>query len=327
MDLYFNTQSFFTRWIVSSGGLRESFVVIDIGVLGGENPRWHLLGDYLVVHGFDASEAAIEDLHRQNAGKSARHYYAIAAGNEDGERLFYFNNANPSSSSFYLQGAGRAGDEERAIPMRRLDTLYAEGVIPQADFLKIDVEGFESDVLEGAQKVSERLLGAEIETSFNVSPTYPDTHFVTMQRMLFRSRLLVFDLNFNRVPRPSYREALSRMAPNTRSDIGRPATVNVFFGRDLIDEADHSENYPTAPPAASVDQIIKTMMICELHGLNDVAYDIAVRFRDRLGERFDVEKGMALLVDPLCRPIVEIGLRHTPALLRRAIRRRLFSAD
>jgi hypothetical protein len=56
MDLCFNRDARFTRWVVANGFLAESFVMIDIGVQGGENPRWHLLGDRLVVHGFDARE-------------------------------------------------------------------------------------------------------------------------------------------------------------------------------------------------------------------------------------------------------------------------------
>ena len=43
MDIFFNANPEFTKWIASSGALREPFVVLDVGVLGGENPRWHFL--------------------------------------------------------------------------------------------------------------------------------------------------------------------------------------------------------------------------------------------------------------------------------------------
>jgi hypothetical protein len=64
------------------------------------------------------------------------------------------------------------------IPIRRLDSLLAEGVIPTADFIKVDVEGFEKDVLLGARELLRAgVLGLEIETNFGVSPTYPKSHF------------------------------------------------------------------------------------------------------------------------------------------------------
>src|SRR5580704_18181174 len=146
MDLWFNSTALFTRWVVSAGLLEGPFVVVAVGVQGAENVRWHLLGDYLVVHGFDAIEEVVGLLRRENADYPNRHYHWLAAGSVDEERAFYVNEAESTSSSFYAQGADRFGLREkraeraRMVTVRRLDTLLAEGVIPGADFLKCDVE-------------------------------------------------------------------------------------------------------------------------------------------------------------------------------------------
>src|SRR5262249_47828217 len=62
MDLYANEDAKFTKWVTASGFLHESFVLVDVGVQGGEHRHWHLLGDHLVVHGFDALEEAVAQL-------------------------------------------------------------------------------------------------------------------------------------------------------------------------------------------------------------------------------------------------------------------------
>src|SRR3954467_6187439 len=148
MDLRFNERCPFTRWAISAGLLREPFVVVDVGVQGGENVRWHALGDYLVVYGLDPIAEVIEALQRENRGKSQRHYLMLAAGSVDEERTLYFNAADSCSSSFYEQGSDRFGnynnrrDTPRRVAVKRLDTLIAEGAIEQPDFLKVDVEGF-----------------------------------------------------------------------------------------------------------------------------------------------------------------------------------------
>jgi hypothetical protein len=116
--------------------------------------------------------------------------------------------------------------------------------------------------------------------------------------------LLLFDIGFNRLPRASFRRRLAccgfEVEPG--DDVwGRPATLNVLFCRDLIDEADHSENYAKPCHPVGVEQMIKTMIICELYGLNDVALDMAERFAALLGSRLDVEQAITLLADPLCR--------------------------
>jgi FkbM family methyltransferase len=310
MDLCFNIDAEFTRWVVSAGLLHERFVVADIGVQGGENPRWNLLGDHLIVHGFDAINEVIEALQQRHDRDAKRHYHWIAAGSADEERSFYFNAADPCSSSLYAQGADRFGSSEkrveqaRTVLVRRLDTLLSEGTIARPDFLKVDVEGFEKDVLLGASETLRSVLGVEVESNFNLSPSYPKSHFAAVHELLVERHLLVFDISFNRVPRASFQQALVRKGlPPIRDpwSVGKPATLNVLFCRDLIDEADHSENYAAAPALASVDQLIKMMIVYELHGLNDIAVDTAVRFRNVLAPRLDVERAIDLLADPFCR--------------------------
>lgn len=311
MDLAFNASSPFTRWVVEANLLHEPFVVIDIGVQGGENPKWHLLGDHLVVHGLDPIEEVIETLRRDNAGKPNRHYHWLAAGSQDGSMEFYFNAADPCSSSFYPQGGdrfrkdGARVEQPRPVEVRRLDSLLNQGVIPRADFIKVDVEGFESEVFAGGGNLLSSVLGIETETNFNISPVVPKSHFVTIHDVLLRHGLLVFDLNFNRIPRATFQAALLRKGLSPIADqesVGRPATLNVLFCRDLISETDQPQNYAGLPRTQqSVDALIKVIIIYELYGLSDIALDTVARFSDRLGERLDVAKAVVLLADPDCR--------------------------
>jgi FkbM family methyltransferase len=277
-------------------------------VQGGENIRWRPLGDHLVVHGFDPIEEIVQQLTEESRGRSNRHYYCMAVGNADGEQAFYFNPVNPSESSMYERRADQsdenASEQVRTVPIRRLDSLLAEGLIPKADFVKIDVEGYEKDVLLGAPKLLRAdVLGLETETNFGVSPAYPKSHFGTLAELALESHLLVFDLVFNRIPRESFQRALVHkgLTPISKVDpVGRPATVNVLFGRDLIDEVDRQSNYQSPCRPFSVCQLIKSMIVCELYSLNDVALDTAERFADRLGAHLDVDRAVRLLADPDC---------------------------
>jgi FkbM family methyltransferase len=308
MDLGLNRKAEFTRWVVGAGLLTEPFVLIDVGVQGGENIRWRPLGDHLTVHGFDPIEEVAQSLTEENRGRSNRHYHPIALGDADGVRAFYFNSANPTASSMYRQAAGRfeveTVEQVRMVPIRRLDSLLAEGVIPKADFIKIDVEGFEKYVLLGARELLRAgVLGLQTETNFAVSPSYPKGHFGTLTELALENHLMVFDIAFNRIPRASYQRALIRkgLEPISEQDaLGRPATVDVLFSRDLIDEVDHPYNYRGPCRPFSVNELIKSIIIFELHALNDVALDTAERFTERLGVRLDVDRAVRLLADPDC---------------------------
>jgi FkbM family methyltransferase len=307
-DLWFNQNSAFTRWIVSKGLLQEPFVLVDVGVQGDAHNRWDVLGDHLVVHGFDPIEEVISGLQKRNGQRPNRHYYHVAIGDNDGEATFYFNAANPTASSMYSQGGARfhreLSERPRTVPMRRLDSLLGDGTISAADFLKVDVEGFERSVLAGSRTLlSAGVLGVETETNFGVSPTYPKGHFFALSEILVEHYLLTFDLSYNRVPRLSFIEALAQRADERAvgAEHGKPATVNVLFCRDLIDESDAPHHYLSSPHAVNLDQILKMMAIYELYGLNDIALDTAVRFRELLSKRLDVERAIVLLADAWCR--------------------------
>jgi FkbM family methyltransferase len=310
MDFALNPNPEFTKWVVNARLVAEPFVLIDVGVQGGENIRWGPLGDYLTVYGFDPIAEVIDRLKQKNAGRPNRHYHWLAVGNTDGETSFYYNAANPTASSMYQQGQSRfdvqTTEQVRMVPMRRLDGLFADGLIPKADFLKVDVEGYEKDVLLGARDLLHAgVLGMQIETNFSVSPHYPRSHFGTIAEFALDGHLLVFDIGFDRIPRASFQRALMRkgVKPNAHQDeVGKPATVDVLFCRDLIDEVDHQENYVTACQPTTIDQVIKMMIICELYGLNDIALDTAERFANLLGTRLDVDRAIWLLADPDLRP-------------------------
>jgi FkbM family methyltransferase len=291
IELYFNTSPEFTKWIVKYGALKEAFVVVDVGVLGGESSRWHFLGDHLVVHGFDAAEEAIAELRARSPGKN-RFYYPTAIGNEDGERIFFFDHLHPTDSSFY--GTSEGWRDSRLVEIRTLDSLLMKGAIPQADFLKVDVEGFERDVFLGAQNLlSGGVLGVEVETNFETSIDYRKGHFSAIYDLLLGPGLKLFDLNFDRKLQPTY--AQMQRPTDSVAGAGIPSTFNMLFARDLIAEHDGKQYYERPPIEPSVDQILKTMVICELYGLSDVAVEIAQVFSERLQPRIDVEQAIELL--------------------------------
>ena len=59
--------------------------------------------------------------------------------------------------------------------MRKLDTLYARCELPKADFIKIDCEGYEPQVLHGAEAylTASCPLGVDVETTFTSIRRYP----------------------------------------------------------------------------------------------------------------------------------------------------------
>lgn len=231
MDLYWNRNPAFTNWVVTSGLLQESFVVVDIGCQGGEHPRWQSLQNHLELHSFDALAEVIDELKEANAAHSNKHYYQIAIGDKDGEKEFVVVKDNPYESSFYAD-PNRDNLEHRRVAVRTLDSLFAEGVIGPADFMKIDIEAYEVMALRSASNFlsSAGLLGAEVETSLGVSPTYPRTQLVEICDLLIPHRFLFADLAHDNWARPAAQDLLRQVHGESNVNVryGVPATFNVL---------------------------------------------------------------------------------------------------
>lgn len=225
MELFSNTSNRLTHWLVSRGVLTSPFVLVDVGVQGGINPRWNALGDHLVVYGFDLLEEEIAPLRR--AAGARHHYFPIGLADQDGE-LDILVPENRFETKLYSSGSG----DQRRVPIRRLDTLFREQIVPAADFIKMDCEGFEPVVLSGAGSflAASNIIGVDSESNFNSGPRLTNTHFSQLCDPLVRERLLVFDLQFNRLPVIA--------SPTFETGICRPATLNVLFARHLVQERD-----------------------------------------------------------------------------------------
>jgi FkbM family methyltransferase len=313
MDLYHNSMPLFTQWVLRNDYLHEPFVVVDVGVQGGPHSRWECLGTQAHIYGFDPISEVIESL---NKSKGPNQFYrAIALGDEDGKREFKVT-ANTYESSFYSSNMDSGTQDgialgARTVEIRRLDTLFAAGEIPPADYIKLDCEGFEPEVIRGARKYLARsnILCVTTETNFGVSPVYLRTPFVDICEMVSEHRLLVFDVNAVRIPRQSYVAARTQqpwpepdlMRDYPRLDVGQPTNFDFVFCRDFVAEAISPHHFVTLPEASlapTVDKLIKSMINFELHGLMDCAVELAEHFRATLSLRFEVDEAIANLIGP-----------------------------
>jgi FkbM family methyltransferase len=281
----------FTDWIVKSGLLREPLRIIDVGCQGGLHPRWRWLGDHLQAWAFDPLPDVIEKLSQSNLAPDRVRYFCMGLGNEDGQRMFSRNERDPFGSSF-LPKAVRETDIGRDsagnLPgywsrptIRKLDTLFDERLFSDIDHLKMDCEGFEVEILRGAQRFIERsgVFAVESESHLKLHPWHDPTHFVDLYKLLGPYRFDVYDLHFYRDTRAPLRGGY----PNK----GRPDTFDFLFLRGFGPDDDLTGH--------TVDRLIKMMIVAELYALQDVAADILLRASATLAPRLDVAKAMELL--------------------------------
>lgn len=148
--------------------------LIDVGASGGISPHWLEQSRHLRIIGFEPDARAFEQL-RSSQDHSTR-YLNLGLYSSKREVNFYLTRKQENSSCFEPNQAilGRFRKPERfnvvtkiTIPCNTLDEALREEGISDIDFIKLDTQGSELAILQGASSVlTHSVLGLEIEVAF-----------------------------------------------------------------------------------------------------------------------------------------------------------------
>ena len=96
---------------------------------------------------FDPLKESEPSLKALCAGNARFHYFVMALGREPGTRRL--NVARDPEASSLLEFPGQDQSAQREVPVETVDHLLSAGRIPKPDLVKLDVQGFELEVLAG----------------------------------------------------------------------------------------------------------------------------------------------------------------------------------
>lgn len=143
-------------WLTSQ--VSEGATVIDIGANVGlfSVPLAKAVGENGQVFAFEPVTSNVERLKRNLSQNHLDNVtvFAIALGREDGFIDLHLAD-DPAFPSTDAVSGNRATGERLSVSLRRLDTVWHDAGSPPIQVIKLDVEGAEVDVLEGARSLLE----------------------------------------------------------------------------------------------------------------------------------------------------------------------------
>ncbi|MBA4393861.1 MAG: hypothetical protein C0407_09945, partial [Desulfobacca sp.] len=174
------------EYLILTKIVRPGDLIFDVGankghwskLVLGMNPQTRIYAFEPVPETFAVLQKTLSD------SKALRFNLALSA--DDGEKPFY--HWNDSSETGELSSFYRRPDVERSMQAsvrpivvlsRTLDTFCQEHKVDQIDFLKIDTEGAELDVLRGAAALLEAKRVRVLQ--FEYGGTYLDSHITLKQ--------------------------------------------------------------------------------------------------------------------------------------------------
>jgi FkbM family methyltransferase len=245
---------------------------------------WRILAPNLSIYGFDADEDACSQANAelQQRGINWKEVHIpIALSDSVGEKELYVTKA-PMCSSLYPPDekylARFVGlpelvnlDFSLSIETTTLDVFFQEENIEEIDFLQIDVQGADLDVLRGAKNLlNKTVLTIQIEVEF--SPLYiGQPLFADVDGFLRNHRFSLFDIYTAHRPRYHLKQK-SRNHPH-----GQILWGDAFYLRDLISEQFTEEEQQPA-------KLLKLACVADVMGFYDYAVELLVYLTNNYGD-------------------------------------------
>ena len=285
------------------------FVLIDVGCAGGIDDAWRVFGSTLIARGYDPDVAACEEAAAREPFKNVR-YHARYVGLRDTHPFAQKRNADatrwPQTNIWARITAGemaRRSEGTSAMPRRVADPNTVIGVdeivraegLSTVDFLKIDVDGPDLEVLESARDVLARsnVLGVGMEVNWFGSNNPTEHTFHNTDRFLREQGFALFGVTFRRYSRTDL-PAPFEYEFYAQTRFGQPYQGDAIYIRDLA--APHlralAEDYPP-------DKLMKLACVYELCGVPDCAAEVLNQFHARLEPFGDLEPLLDALTPPL----------------------------
>jgi hypothetical protein len=282
---------------------RHPFVLIDVGCAGGIAEAWRAFGPSLVAHGYDPDVAACEEAQAREPFTHVR-YHAQFVGLPESHPYVQRRRADASQwpntniwdrvTAGYLAAkrqdaeAGEPAAESRLADPSMIisvEEIVRRERLPTVDFLKVDVDGPDIEVLESAREVlaNRQVLGVAVEVNWFGSGNPAEPAFHNTDQFMRKQGYALFGITvrpYSRsdLPAPFLRELYAE----TR--FGQPYQGDAIYVRDLAapEQQDLADAYP-------VEKLIKLACVYELIGLPDCAAEVLNRFRLRLDAFGDTE--------------------------------------
>jgi FkbM family methyltransferase len=258
--------------------------VMDIGGKGGIPREFNKANEIINFFSFEPNPIEFDKLNKENKTHSILPF-AIGAKEEkrdlniaeyaSGSSLY---NINQKTVSRFWDYENLISNKTEIIDCVSLDYLYKEKIIPVPNFIKIDVEGAEFEVLEGASNVllNQDCLGLKIECRFDDwlidEDNKPIKTFSEIDIYLKKLGFKLYDIHTFRHGKKPLVQPFTlfngiKKVPGP-SNYGQVVWCDAVYFKDMINN--HIDNYSN-----NFDNYLKLILLMEIYGHLDSAIEIS----------------------------------------------------
>lgn len=263
-----NRSHFVAKSICNRYLKNQTIVLVDIGALDGLKSPWDSISKFISYVGFEPQEG----LERSDS-KDGQKIYPYALGKENKKETIYITKRQDNSSflkpnfdfikNFKLEPNFEI-TREISVEVRTLDDLIQE----ECDFLKIDTQGTEHDILSSGGKVLEDSLAIDVEVNL-VERYVGQKYFEDVHQLLKENNFIIFD--FQR------RYWKRKLGFNLGGPQGQLTHGTALYLKD-------PKYIKISDKGKLREKLIKLIVLSLLYNYNDYSLQLTVLYKDVLGD-------------------------------------------
>ncbi len=300
----------------------QPFTLLDVGCSGGISPFWRVFEPSLVALGIDPVVKECERLNAKEAGSMVRyrpafvglsdqHPFVQKRGNNEPWGGNPWNRLSAQFATDILKSKTREEDKLALLndwhgsgladPNSKIgvDGLVREENLSGLDFIKVDVDGYDLDVMLSGEKCTQEspVLGYTLEVNFYGSTSDTDHTFHNTDKLMRQWGFDLFGLSMRRYSAAALPAPFEWDGP-AQTLFGRPYQGDAVYLRDPM--AAGTRGGAQCPPL-SPQKVLKLACLFECFGLPDHAAEIIKSNAETLGAICNPQELLNILaieVDP-----------------------------
>ena len=277
----------------------DELVLVDIGASGGVDFYWDYFEPDFRGVGFDPLVAEVDRLNAENKHPGFGYEAAYVTCPEPRATQIHDVNADPigsRSTEFWERSSSaraaelarvdytreqfNSGVEVRFTDRRVVVDEYAAAELGSVDFLKIDTDGADFEVLLGCERLlDECVLGVAIEVRLQGAVSPHGNTFSNVDVFLRDHGFTLYDVECYRYSRAALPAPFVYDIP-AQTTTGQVWWGDALYFRDLGDST-YGLKWSWKPTRV---QLLKTMCLLELFGMPDCAAEIVHEYGDEVAD-------------------------------------------